>query len=569
MRLATPHASTRLAARERAAAADGVIAWLRLWLIGSMLALAVGLQGPLGLHAVPQWGSILALLGAGVLYAAAVVVALRLAPRGHPLLRGGALVMDGLVLMMLVHLTGGGESPFYLAFFPAVVLVAFRLDLPRALWATALFALAYGVGVLYPSTPHMSPGAFVLRLVLLVFTALAAGMLSAQLQRQMEKKHQALTAAKEDAERLARTWEAVGDAILMVDKHGEVRMANPAAIQILGASPVGKPLRKFSERVRFLDGRKLKPEELPSARALAGETARRVLLRYERRDGQEFVVRVSAVPLRDESDVSGVVLSFSDATAEIEAQRRAAMNDRLSTLGTMVAGVAHEVNNPLWFIMLNLDLSRDSLQRALAEPGLPEERRQWLAERLAETEAALGGVDRIAHITRSLKQVARSGDGGHQPEDVNQLVESTLILVSTRTKDAIALRADLRATRRVSMASAEMAQVLLNLLLNAADALGRGGGTIAVRTFDQGEHVVVEVEDDGPGIPPDALARLFTPFFTTKPEGTGLGLSISRSIVDAHGGDLRLSSALGKGTVASVRLPIACPEAAAKVASAS
>ncbi len=215
---------------------------------------------------------------------------------------------------------------------------------------------------------------------------------------------------------------------------------------------------------------------------------------------------------------------------------RRAQTERLAVVGRLAAGVAHEINNPLAYVKANLGV----LQRELGDDELsPAE----ISELLADTNE---GVDRICQIVLDLKMLARDGHEESESIDLGESVRAAVRLGTVKLPSNLAVRLDLpgdvpwvRANRR------KLAQVLLNLLINAMDALDeRKTGTIVVRARTEGDHVRVDVLDDGPGIPEAVLPRLFEPFFTTKPpgKGTGLGLALSREYLQSFGGTLEATN---------------------------
>ncbi|MHB8605804.1 MAG: PAS domain S-box protein [Thermoplasmatota archaeon] len=265
---------------------------------------------------------------------------------------------------------------------------------------------------------------------------------------------------------------------------------------------------------------------------------------------------------RDGPEVVAIVRDVTDerrAEQELEASKReVARSERLSALGTLVAGVAHEINNPLTFMRLRNEALLDALADAARSPGLPPATLQALVDAQESARVVLQGIDRITKITTSLKQISRVGQAGHQREDLNAIVEGVLTVTASKFKGHVHAETDLRATRAVRGSATELSQVVLNLVLNALDAMASvPSGTLTVRTFDEPGRVVLEVRDTGPGIAPADAPRLFTPFFTTKEKGTGLGLSVSWRIVDAHGGHLSFTTTVGAGTMFRVELPAA------------
>jgi len=208
--------------------------------------------------------------------------------------------------------------------------------------------------------------------------------------------------------------------------------------------------------------------------------------------------------------------------------------------------VAHEFNNPVFGI-------RGALQELTRHPGLGPGDRDL-------ARAAIAECDRLARLVRDLQQFSRPTSARPERLDLRQLVESMLVLcgkefrrkriaVETRFGDDVP---------PVLAVEDQIKQVVLNLLTNAGDAVGDGGGTIRIATERRGEEVALRVEDTGRGIPPEVRAHIFEPFFTTKPavKGTGLGLSVSYGIVRRHGGRLEAESPPGSGAVFTMILPI-------------
>ena len=232
--------------------------------------------------------------------------------------------------------------------------------------------------------------------------------------------------------------------------------------------------------------------------------------------------------------------------AERELAEKLRRTERLSLAGSLAAGVAHEVNNPLAAV--------SSLVQLVAERA-PE------GDDRARLHDALHQIDRIAAALRELLDLARPGPRARARIDLADVIERTARLVRfDRRFRGIPLDVACEAGLAVDADGDQLSQVLLNLLLNAADALAESGGrSVRVRGAARGGEVVLEVEDDGPGMPPEVRARLFEPFFTTKPAGTGtgLGLAVCRDLVREHGGRIEVDSEPGRGTRVRVILPAA------------
>ncbi len=254
-----------------------------------------------------------------------------------------------------------------------------------------------------------------------------------------------------------------------------------------------------------------------------------------------------------------------DALAQ---QDRLAKQEKLSTLGMLIANVAHEVGNPVAYMRTSLELSLDETARLVESPDPVA--REAGARMREDIESALRGAHRLAELTESLKSVARQGPKGFKRTDLNDLARDVTNVVRVGMPRSVTLDLDLHPSPVVVSANrGEVTQVVLNLVKNAAEAIGQSAGTVRLRTRIDAGRVRLAVEDNGPGIPEDVKRRLFTPFFTTKEKGTGLGLNISRRIVEQHGGSLLLESEMGRGTTFTLDLPLAPPEEATETAASA
>ena len=276
-----------------------------------------------------------------------------------------------------------------------------------------------------------------------------------------------------------------------------------------------------------------------------------------RNDGTEFPVEISLSPLQT-GDGLLVVSAIRDVSArkEMEAQLEAsraqiAASARLSALGIMAGGIAHEINNPLGIIHA---YASNLLERA-AENDLRPGELEKAGARIVET------TERISGIIRSLQHIARDGTGDvFHPASVRDMIEHALELCRERCRvHSVRLQVpNVDPQLRVRCRQVQITQILLNLLQNAFDAVDalEGDKWIAIEIAKQGDTLVLSVLDSGPGVPKEIQHRIMEPFFTTKPvgKGTGLGLSISKNIAHNHGGDLKLSEQQGH-TCFSLILP--------------
>ena len=256
-------------------------------------------------------------------------------------------------------------------------------------------------------------------------------------------------------------------------------------------------------------------------------------------------------------------------------------SEKLASLGQLAAGVAHEINNPVGFISSNLSTldgyfnqlqqMLDAYQRAEALVTPPEQSEQLKAMRvgleldfLQEDIPVLikeskEGIGRVVQIVKDLKNFSRvDNEQTWQFANLQQGIDSTLNIVASELKYKADVVKHYGALPEIECLASQLNQVVMNLVINAAQAMGPERGTITISTGVDSENVWLEVADNGYGIAPQTLQKIFDPFFTTKPvgEGTGLGLSLSYGIVKKHRGDISVSSELGKGTTFRVVLPI-------------
>ncbi len=246
-----------------------------------------------------------------------------------------------------------------------------------------------------------------------------------------------------------------------------------------------------------------------------------------------------------------------------DAQARLIHADRLATLGSMLAGLAYEIKTPLGAIRGNNDLMetvatrvRDRLGMLAAEhPDLKSECERTCEVLDDSVRTNRMAIERLLEIVKGARNIARVDDG-KEAMDVRAGIESSLILLEHELKGRIELIREFADVSDCMCLPGQISQVLLNLLVNASQAI-EGRGTIRIRTWEENGSVQVSISDDGPGISEDLQERIFDAGFTTKPSevGSGLGLSISRRIVQNHGGSLEVKSRPGSGTTFTMSLP--------------
>jgi two-component system NtrC family sensor kinase len=343
-----------------------------------------------------------------------------------------------------------------------------------------------------------------------------------------------------------RSWQEVVDAIspaiCVVDRGGRIRRANRAFADLVYAPPaalIGRPWQAF-----------IPPEWATDLeRALEQQGAGREV---ELRTGERSYA-VTAVPISS-TDSSAVVLLFDDQTDRRRLQDQLIQSEKMSAIGQLIAGIAHDLNNPLASVVGFADYLSEV-------PMVPPALREPLAVIQEEAE-------RASNIVKNLLSFARKQEHQRRPTELKPLLDATFLLLrnqlmANRVEARIEVEADLPMP---DIDPNQIQQVFVNLINNAAQAIASTGrpGTVEVRARRWLDGIAIDVADDGPGMPESLAVQVFEPFFTTKPEGqgTGLGLAISQGILREHGGRIMLATEEGKGSTFTVQLPLATKPAA-------
>jgi len=275
---------------------------------------------------------------------------------------------------------------------------------------------------------------------------------------------------------------------------------------------------------------------------------------------QDYVLKgdLTRLPVAVDRELREMVLRVE----QTRMREQLVISERMASAGTLAAGVAHEINNPLAVAIANLEFVSEVLAQYGSRPRDAEDARRItaLADPMRDTREAL---DRIRDIVRDVKLFSRPEQETTGPVDVQRVIDSASRMAWNEIRHRALLIKDYRPTPPALANESRLGQVLLNLIVNAAQAMPEGHADrqelrVATRTGSDG-HVVIEVSDNGAGIPKQHLDRIFDPFFTTKPVGvgTGLGLSICQRIVLQLGGTIEVESEIGKGSLFRVRLPAA------------
>jgi two-component system, NtrC family, sensor kinase len=387
------------------------------------------------------------------------------------------------------------------------------------------------------------------------------------------------------------------DIVMLVDAAGRLTYTNPAVERWLGYEPdelTGSTLTVLAHT---------EDQEAVTdafARACgAGRTSGRpeiVGYRAKHADGSWHMLEATLVCLLDDPAIGAVLVASRDVSERaaleqererLELERR--VSQRLEAVGQLSAGIAHEINTPLQFVGDSVTFLREAVDELLAltnmyhallhteEPIDKHERQRrateaedradvaYLTERIPKAfERTVDGIARVRSIVQAMKRFSHPSGSDSAPSDLNEALETTLAVCRNEYKYVADVELDLGQLPLIICNIGEINQVLLNLIINAAQAIGEKvagteeRGTIHIRTRVEGDEAVIEIGDDGPGIPAELQDRIYEPFFTTKEigKGSGQGLALARTTVEQHGGSIGCNSTVGDGTTFAVRLPL-------------
>lgn len=392
----------------------------------------------------------------------------------------------------------------------------------------------------------------------------------------------------------------VNGAVVTVNREGRVIHANEAALQALGWTTddfIGLHMHDSIHHSQD-DGSEYPWEFCPVFAAIEDGSSHHVDGDvFWQKDHSSFSADYIVCPTRNENnEVTGAILTFRNLTEQRlqEAKRIHAM--KLVSIGELSAGIAHEINTPIQFIGSNISFLQECFESMMAllqtyqeynalDENSPE--REAVLARIAELEIETDleylleegpkafeqtqqGVDRVTKLVLGLKGFARTGEGEKKGlADINEIIRNTLTVCQNTYKYVAELETHLAEDLpMVPVLAGDIGQVLVNLIVNAAHAIEEGKksssppGKITITSSKEDDHILISITDTGNGIPPGLKDRIFDPFFTTKEvgRGSGQGLAISRTIIhNRHQGELDFTSAVGKGTTFTIRLPLGAP----------
>lgn len=361
---------------------------------------------------------------------------------------------------------------------------------------------------------------------------------------------------------LASLLDSMVEGVVVQERSGAILLANPSAEHILGLQSdqlTGRTSLDPEWRATRADGSPFPGDQHPAMVSLEqGKPSRDVVMGlHHAATGERRWIEINSSPLAESPGAKpyAALTTFRDVTEQRQIQERMAQHDRLVTTGILAAGVGHEINNPLTYLMANIGLAVEELQTVGG--GSPSNR---LTEIIELLEQARQGGERVKRIVRGLKSLARrNAEVG--PIDPHGSIRNAIELAGHELRARAQTTLQLEPVPPILVDEGQLTQVVVSLVVNAAQAFAVDDPTsnrVTIRTRRDGDRVLVEVSDNGPGISPEILPRIWDPFFTTKSPGvgTGLGLSISHGIVLAMGGRLECETEVGRGTTFTISFPI-------------
>lgn len=475
--------------------------------------------------------------------------------------RGAAavqLVTDGLFVTVLVYLTGGTDSFFSFLYFLVILAGGVLFRRRGGMWTAAYAFVSYVLILLLPRSgwiPFITELAertatvsYRYLLYLLVMNGLGfffVGYLGSLLSELTRRQQDQIEVQKRNIARLEE-WnrlmvENLDMGLLTLDRNGCILSVNPAGEKILKRPVedlIGRPLSGFFSL------------DQGNEKGRGEEGLERMETRYIAGDGSSLIIGFTLYRVRGEAaerSALGSIVSFKDISKIKAMEERLRQEDRLAIIGRMAAGIAHEIRNPLASISGSLQLFKEWVG--------PEGTEQRLLEIISRE------LNKLDGLIRDFLTFSRPVQMPSQPIPLSEQIGETVELFQKNPEvtSAVRFRVEVEPDLELKIPAKELSQVLWNLLTNALQALP-GEGEIVVRAEkirkEEGDRVVIRVEDNGCGIAEEERGRIFEPFYTTKEKGVGLGLAIVQKIVTDCGGSIEVDSQPGRGTTFSLHFPL-------------
>ncbi|MBI4609269.1 MAG: PAS domain S-box protein [Candidatus Rokubacteria bacterium] len=524
----------------------GGVRFLALPLLRALAIVAGAVWVALAPPGFPDRGALTLAVAAFALYSFGLYALLWIRPRLALRLHVLVLLIDLAFALLLIFLSGGARSTLFLALLLIAGLQSYYYGMARGM-SVAIGASAAYVAVVWPTLDQVEVANVAIRIAVLLGTAVCVGVLAEVEERERLEVARLGHEVRAREEFIRNVVESLRDGLVVLDREGCVVAWN-RALETRYAVRADEVLGK-SFLDLFPNFRREGVAE-PLERLLRGEIEDFVLegVEHETLRKGRVLLNLKGSLLRENQAPAGAVVLAEDITERVALERAARQAEKLAALGTLSAGLAHELNNPIGIISSRIELM---LMEAESQ-GLPAEAREDL--RVLHRHA-----QRVARIAAGLLSFARQSPADRGPVDLNRIVEDTLLLIAKQmSQEGIRITPALEPTLPAVLGDANaLQQVVLNLLTNSREAMA-SGGEIRIETGlmpERRDRVRLLIADSGPGIAPEALSKIFDPFFTTKVEGTGLGLSVSYGIVRDHAGTVDVQSVPGKGTTFILSFP--------------
>ena len=460
---------------------------------------------------------------------------------------------DACFISWLVTLTGAIDSGFTILYHITIISASIILSRRGGYLSASLSSIFYGTmldlqyyNLLgFVQSQNYTAGQVLYLLFVTILSFYVVAFLSGSLSERLRSARQELREKSIDFDDLRVLQEnilrSVGSGIVTLNMEGAVTSWNHAAETITGyglADIRREWKRVFGESIKGLFGQTNDLRERPI----------RFEGRVEKKDGTPAVLGFTASLLRDDNDVvRGIIVTFQDITRMAEMEEQMRRHERLATIGSLAAGIAHEIRNPLASLSGSIQMLREDMH-------LLEEKKQLMDIVIRET-------DRLNTIITEFLDYARPRSVQGLAVDLSNILRDTVLLFenSREARQGITVVCEIPASLNFHGDEQRIRQVFWNLVINAAQAI-TGDGLITVKArgllSETGEEVLISVSDTGTGIPLEMMDKIFDPFFTTKAYGTGLGLAIVYRIVEDHGGSIEAKNMDGGGASFTVHLPV-------------
>jgi two-component system sensor histidine kinase PilS (NtrC family) len=462
--------------------------------------------------------------------------------------------IDILLITFLVYLTGGIDSGFSILYHLAIISASIIIYRRGGYLAASFASILYGamLDMQYYNVLHLvrsqsyTAGQVFYQVFITILSFYLVALLSGYLAERLRLARQELREKSMDFADLRAMQEhilrSVGSGILTVDLQGNITSWNPAAEQITGFS-----YDELKTRWQEVFGNSIK--ELFGHTDSLKARSYRFNGQVVKKDGTVSLLGMTASLLKDDSGtIRGIILTFQDITKLVEMEERIRRQERLATVGSFAAGIAHEIRNPL------ASLS-GSIQVLQGELKLGGDDKRLMDIVVRET-------DRLNTIISDFLEYARPAVANSESVDLRRILDETIMLLrnSKSFSENIELKVTVVPQLRLKGDALRLRQVFWNLLINSCQAMPNGGAVsieaAPSESEEEREMCDIAVSDTGTGMSPELLGKIFDPFFTTKSEGTGLGLAIVYRIIEDHGGTISVESNPASGTRFLIRLPL-------------